>query len=88
MQTCKVLWAPQAIEDFRYWQSHDPKTCERILALIADTTAHPFTGLGKPEPLKHRPGYWSRRIDKQHRLVYRVADKPPVLTIAQCRFHY
>jgi toxin YoeB len=85
----KILWAPQAVEDFQYWQSHDPKIRARILALLADITAHPFTGIGKPEPLKYsRQGYWSRRIDRQHRLVYRVTGNPPVLTIAQCRYHY
>jgi toxin YoeB len=90
----KVVWTPQAVEDFQYWQSHDPKICDRIRTLVdctalADITAHPFVGIGKPEPLKRaRSGYWSRRIDYKHRLVYRVAGDPPELTIVQCRYHY
>jgi toxin YoeB len=85
----KLVWTSQAVEDFEYWQSHVLKLRDRILALLASIAADPFTGIGKPEPLKHlRQGYWSRRIDKQHRLLYRVEGDPPVVTVAQCRYHY
>jgi toxin YoeB len=85
----EVLWAPQASEDYDHWLATDMKVVERIRALIADIQERPFTGLGKPEPLKHAwAGYWSRRITGEHRLVYRVGGRPRVLTIAQCRYHY
>jgi len=62
---------------------------QRIRDLIADIQRDPFKGIGKPEPLRHPlGGSWSRRITGEHRLVYRVEGKPPVLTIAQCRYHY
>jgi toxin YoeB len=85
----EVVWAPQADEDYDFWLATDEKVVVRIKDLIADIQAHPFTGIGKPEPLKHDwSGYWSRRITGEHRLVYRVEGKPSVLTIAQCRYHY
>jgi toxin YoeB len=81
------IWSDRAWEDYLYWQEHDGKILRRINGLIKDTERNPFHGLGKPEPLKHeRQGYWSRRIDDTHRLVYRIeGDK---LLIAQCRAHY
>jgi toxin YoeB len=87
----KVTWGKQAIEDFRYWQQADPKTVQAIHDLIADIKERPFQGLGKPEPLKHDlTGWWSRRITREHRLVYRVSGKQgaQILEIAACRFHY
>jgi toxin YoeB len=80
----KVQWTDQALEDYRYWQRiADKRVIERIHALIKNIT------VGKPEPLKHVPGgWWSRRITKEHWLVYRIEGDPPVLTIAQCRYHY
>ena len=74
-----------------YWAAHDPKTLARLNALIQDTRRSPFRGIGKPEPLRESlAGWWSRRIDGEHRLVYRVAGKgeDQVLEIAQCRYHY
>jgi toxin YoeB len=77
----------QAWEDYLYWQTEDRKTLRQINKLITDALRHPFTGLGKPEPLKHQlSGYWSRRITQEHRLVYTVKDD--LLIIASCRFHY
>jgi toxin YoeB len=85
----KVIWADTALADYRYWQATDVHIAQRIEQLIAAIKVTPFAGIGKPEPLRHRwAGYWSRRITGEHRLVYRVAGRPPALTIAQCRYHY
>lgn len=83
----EVYWTTQAKEDKEYWQHQNPKVWQRIEKLITDISAHPFTGIGKPEPLKfEKSSYWSRRIDQEHRLVYKVAKG--CLYIAQCRYHY
>lgn len=83
----EVHWTSQAQEDRQHWQRHDRRTLTRVDRLIADIIEHPFTGIGKPEPLRYEwSGYWSRRITGEHRLVYRVARD--VVYIAQCRFHY
>ncbi len=72
---------------YLYWQSQDRKTLENINALIKECQRHPFEGTGKPEPLKtNLRGYWSRRITREHRLVYAVTDQG--LLIIQCRYHY
>jgi toxin YoeB len=85
----EVLWDPQASDDYDFWLASDKRIAERIRDLIADIQRDPFRGMGKPEPLRHAlKGYWSRRITGEHRLVYRVEGNPPVLTIAQCRYHY
>lgn len=82
-----LAWAENAWEDYLFWQQKDKKTLRRINALIKDTVRQPFSGLGDPEPLRHNwSGYWSRRIDREHRLVYKVTDDR--LIIAQCRYHY
>ncbi|WAC49626.1 Txe/YoeB family addiction module toxin [Asticcacaulis sp. SL142] len=74
-------------EDYIYWQSTDKAQVKRINALIKDVLRHPFEGIGQPEALKHEwSGYWSRRIDQEHRLVYKVTDA--IIIIAQCRYHY
>lgn len=81
------IWDEEAWEDYLYWQTHDKKTLKRINNLIKDIERNPFEGLGKPEPLKHElSGFWSRRIDEQNRIVYRVQND--ILQIAQCRTHY
>jgi toxin YoeB len=83
----KLVFAEQAWEDYLYWQKTDPKLLERINALIKDIARTPFAGIGKPEPLKHAlAGYWSRRINDEHRIVYRIADG--AMLIAQLRYHY
>jgi toxin YoeB len=70
-----------------HWQKQDGKTVERINKLIRETQREPFSGIGKPEPLKHAlSGFWSRRITDEHRMVYRVEGDE--LQIAQLRFHY
>ena len=83
----RLEFEPEAFEALQYWAKTEARTVRKILDLIEDTKRHPFTGLGKPEPLKHQAkGAWSRRIDQEHRLVYRVENE--VLVIISCRFHY
>lgn len=83
----KILFAENAWEDYLYWQQNDKKILKRINLLIGDIQREPFKGIGKPEPLKFNwSGYWSRRINKEHRLVYKVQDD--TISIAQCRYHY
>ncbi|MDR1118903.1 MAG: Txe/YoeB family addiction module toxin [Bifidobacteriaceae bacterium] len=75
-------------DDYTYWATHDRKMLLRLNKLITDTRRHPFSGIGKPEPLKHgAAGAWARRITEEHRLVYQVDDDGD-LVIAQARFHY
>ena len=82
-----LSWAEQAWEDYLYWQRTDKKTLKRVNALLKDIKRQPCEGLGDPEPLKHNwTGYWSRRIDRQHRLVYKVANE--AIVVVQCRYHY
>lgn len=82
-----LSWATKAWEDYLYWQDIDKKTLKRINVLIKDIQRQPFEGIGDPEPLKHNwSGYWSRRIDREHRLVYKVTDD--AIVIVQCRYHY
>ncbi len=83
----KLIWDEEAWDDYVAWQSEDKKTLKRINKLIKDIQSTPYSGLGKPEPLKHDlSGYWSRRIDDYNRLVYKVEDNE--LRIAQCKTHY
>ncbi len=82
-----VRFTEHGAEDFDYWERTDSRIHERIRALLRDAREHPFAGIGKPEPLKHDlRGCWSRRITKEHRLVYSVEGD--VLIVHQCRFHY
>lgn len=83
----KLVSAEQAWEDYLYWQRTDRKLLERINTRIRETSRSPFAGIGKPEPLKNAlSGYWSRRINDEHRFVHKVADKS--LLIAQLKYHY
>lgn len=83
----KLSWAEDAWEDYLYWQETDKKRLKRVNTLIENIKRDPFAGLGSPEPLRHNwSGYWSRRIDREHRLVYKAKDNE--LLIAQCRYHY
>lgn len=83
----KMIFSEHAWADYLYWQNRDKKTMRRINQLIKEIQREPFTGIGKPEPLRHGlAGYWSRRIDEEHRIVYKVADDS--LYIAQLRYHY
>ena len=77
----------QAKEDIAYWSKQDKNIAQRIFRLIESALATPFSGLGKPDPLRHSlQGYWSRRISSEHRLVYKIAGD--TLLIVSCRFHY
>lgn len=83
----KLIFSENAWEDYLYWQKTDKKILNRINKLIKETKREPFTGVGKPEPLKHGlAGYWSRRINDEHRMVYKVMDG--ALLIAQLRYYY
>ena len=83
----KLIFAEQAWEDYLHWQEIDKKMLKRINLLIKETSRTPFAGIGKPEGLKHAlAGYWSRRINDEHRMVYKVDGD--YLLIAQLRYHY
>lgn len=81
------IFVDESWEDYLYWQKTDRKMLKRINDLLKDIARDPYSGDGKPEPLKYKyTGFWSRRIDKEHRLIYRVTDD--AILIAKCRFHY
>ncbi|MBC7605198.1 MAG: Txe/YoeB family addiction module toxin [Ramlibacter sp.] len=83
----KLIFADEAWEDHLYWQKQDKKIVERINKLISEVARDPFAGVGKPEPLKHAlSGFWSRRINDEHRMVYK--DEGGALLLAQLRYHY
>ena len=83
----KLLWEERAWEDYCYWQTQDKKMLKRINALIRDIQRDRYDGIGKPEPLRgNLSGWWSRRIDEEHRIVYR--EKDDAIIIAACRGHY
>jgi toxin YoeB len=83
----KLVFSEVAWEDYLYWQMQDRNTLERINQLIREVQREPFSGIGKPESLKHALcGYWSRRITAEHRIVYRIQDD--ALLVAQVRYHY
>jgi toxin YoeB len=82
----KLKWDEEAWSDYLYWQTQDKKTLKKINALLNDTMRNPFEGIGKPEPLKHYSGYWSRRIDEKNRVIYKVEDDS--LIIAAVKGHY
>ncbi len=82
-----IKFSDQAWEDYLFWQAKDKTALTRINSLLRDVQRSPFDGVGKPEPLKHNlAGFWSRRIDEEHRLVYTVKDD--TILVAQCRHHY
>jgi len=83
----KISWTPTAWKDYLYWQTTDKKKLKRINELIKNTLRDPFNGIGNPEPLKHDlQGFWSRRIDGEHRFVYSFENNE--LIIIGCRYHY
>ncbi|MCA3449455.1 MAG: Txe/YoeB family addiction module toxin [Rhodobacter sp.] len=83
----KLTFTRDAWEQYTYWQDTDQATLRKIGRLIEECLRHPFEGTGKPEPLRGDvAGYWSRRIDREHRLVYRVTEN--ALEIVLCRYHY
>lgn len=83
----KLLFSERAWQHYQYWQDNDKQRLRKLNDLIKAAMRSPFEGIGKPEPLLGEySGFWSRRIDEEHRLVYRMRDD--TLEIAQCRFHY
>ncbi|WP_028301333.1 Txe/YoeB family addiction module toxin [Oceanospirillum beijerinckii] len=83
----RLIFSTKAWEEYLYWQKHDKAMLKRINTLIEDTQREPFSGIGKPESLRHGlSGYWSRRINDEHRMIYKVTDND--LLIAQLRYHY
>ena len=83
----RLVFSRDAWDDYLYWQETDRRLLNRINLLIRDILRSPFEGIGKPEPLKHGlAGYWSRRINGEHRLIYKVEGES--VMIAQCRYHY
>ena len=87
MQNKTIRWDLDAWNDYIYWQTQDKKTLKRINQLIKDISRNPLEGIGKPEPLKGSlTGFWSRRIDKEHRLVYAIEENSVLLI--SCRGHY
>ena len=82
-----LIFSSKAWDSYLYWQKTDKAIVKRINVLIENIQRSPFKGIGKPEPLKHGlSGYWSRRINDEHRIVYKVTDDN--LLIAQLRYHY
>jgi toxin YoeB len=88
----KVLFSNTAWGQYQYWQTEDKKTLSRINDLIKAIQREPFKGIGKPEPLRQNlKGFWSRRINKEHRIVYRIVGKAKEgqrIEILSCKFHY
>ena len=83
----KYIFVDESWEDYLYWQKTDKKILNKINELLKDISRSPFSGKGKPESLKYKhKGYWSSRIDHEHRLIYQVKDDE--IRIAKCRFHY
>ena len=82
-----VVFTPIAFDDLRYWLKTDKRQADRVLALLEEIRRTPFEGTGKPEPLRFQlAGCWSRRIDREHRLVYQVEEAE--IVIIACRYHY
>jgi toxin YoeB len=83
----KLVFHEQAWDDYLYWQATDPKLLKRLIELIGDAARSPFSGFGKPEPLRGPlSGWWLRRLTDEHRLDYRAEGDR--LLVAQCRYHY
>lgn len=82
-----IAFTPSALAEFNLWATKDKKIRTKIIQLLKETSKEPFKGIGKHEPLKHQlKGYWSRRINKEHRLVYQVSGNTVI--IISCMFHY
>lgn len=83
----KLIFSEHAWEDAQYWVRTDRQILKRVNRLIQEIVRDPYSGIGKPEPLQHGlAGYWSRRIDDEHRIVYRMSED--AVLIAQLRYHY
>ena len=85
----KLIFTPIAQEHWEYWKKNDPNITNRIKKLLADILEHPYTGIGKPEPLKYElAGKWSRRINSEHRLIYSVHNDMIEIYIFSMKYHY
>lgn len=86
----EIVYSPQAIEDIEYWKkSGNVGIMNKITRLLEDIAEHPFIGIGKPEPLRHDlAGYWSRRINAEHRIIYAVHEDLIEVYILSMRYHY
>ena len=85
----EIAFLPQAVEDLEYWKhTGETRILKRIRALLADILEHPFSGIGKPEPLKGENGKWSRRINNEHRLIYSISNGMVYVYVFSMRFHY
>jgi len=83
----KFVFSELSWEDYLFWQKNDKQKLKRINELLKDISRNPYEGIGKPEPLRFNyAGFWSTRIDEEHRLIYKVDDDE--IQIAKCRFHY
>jgi toxin YoeB len=83
----RISFETSAFEDFQAWETIDRPIYIRIVTLLKDIARNPFTGIGKPEPLRHElKGFWSRRITQEHRLVYRVTETE--IIVVACKYHY
>lgn len=83
----QIIFKGHAYSEFQYWSEKNKQISKKILSLLEDIKTHPYHGIGKPEPLKYDlAGYWSRRITKEHRLVYKIEDSK--IVILSCRYHY
>ena len=82
-----IIFLPEAEQQYAYWRKYDKKTLAKVDQLIDEIIKTPFEGIGKPEPLKHQlKGCWSRRINKEHRLVYKVTSD--TIIVVSCKYHY
>jgi len=85
----KIIFSPTAMGHFEFWKKTNPKVADRIKVLLKDISEHPFTGIGKPEPLKgNLQGLWSRRISSEHRIIYEVAGSDIFVHILSMKYHY
>ncbi len=86
----EIIYSPQALEDVEYWKKSGNKAImNKITSLLEDIAEHPFTGIGKPEPLKYDlAGYWSRRINSEHRIIYSVHEDLIEVYVLSMRYHY
>lgn len=84
-----ICWSNEALEQRRFWQQTNPRIDKRIQKLLDNILLTPYDGIGKPEPLKHKlNGFWSRRIDHEHRLIYSFNEEMKIIQIESCKGHY
>ena len=85
----KIVSSPTALEHLEYWRKTSPATVAKIKAILSDISEHPFSGIAKPEPLKGPlKGLWSRRINQEHRLIYKVEGQEIQVLVLSMRYHY